>query len=305
MLCKELGVDPASCSMTNLDFKGHPKLFPDQSKMSSMVEPRTSYQQPSILLYQFSPQELLRQQGQWAYMHVKIDKESKDVKEDKKTTTFQSYERDKIYTLYSIVNEQTTVAQLYQIVFEKLYFASSLRSQYESLNLPLQEIWEHIRTNQKEKQFFYLKISDQRLDVGDQRKIYELYEKKHKLKVDVFIYSPEKTTTKFDFSKYTEVSDTHKEKIKLRSADYDTFKDSYTLDDLLNDFIRSEVLDEQDSWHCAHCKKHVRAIKNISLYKIPKFLTIHLKKLKFNQNKIPMITYPVSNLNMGQYVMSK
>lgn len=54
LVCAELKVDPSSCVMTNLDFKGYTKIFLDQMKMSSIVEPRSSYSNPNILVYQFS-----------------------------------------------------------------------------------------------------------------------------------------------------------------------------------------------------------------------------------------------------------
>lgn len=197
------------------------------------------------------------------------------------------------------------MAELYEIIFEKLFFASSLSAQYKDKEPFLPEIWENLKTKQRERLFFYLKVQDQRVEMEDQKKVWEFFEKKSKMRVEVFIYRPERTSTEFFYSKYTDVSNAKHDQLKVQSSDYDTFKDFYTLDDLLNDFIRNEILEEQDSWYCSGCKKHVRAIKNISLYKIPKYLIFHLKKLKINQNKIPMITYPISNLNMSRYVLSQ
>lgn len=64
------------------------------------------------------------------------------------------------------------------------------------------------------------------------------------MKVEVIIFSQEKTTTKFDFSHYKMEYNQMVDKVKLQSEDYDSFKDSYSLDYLLTEFARSEVLDE-------------------------------------------------------------
>lgn len=68
----------------------------------------------------------------------------------------------------------------------------------------------------------------------------------------------------------------------MKSKDCDFFKDSYPIEYLLDSFSKPEILDNENAWHCNKCKKHVRATKTISLYKIPKYLIIHLKKLKLN-----------------------
>ena len=49
---------------------------------------------------------------------------------------------------------------------------------------------------------------------------------------------------------------------------------------------------------------HVQARKRIQVYKIPNYLTLHLKKLKYQAKHIPLITFPVDELDMKPYVMN-
>ena len=118
---------------------------------------------------------------------------------------------------------------------------------------------------------------------------------KEKIKINVFTFVKEKTSITINLSAYLnyESSDV---KIQMISPDINEFKDSYSLEYLFENFSKPEVLDNDNKWYCSRCKKHVRATKTLSIYKAPKFLTIHLKKLKMNQNKIPDITFPLKGL---------
>ncbi|GEM07441.1 ubiquitin carboxyl-terminal hydrolase 8 [Rhodotorula toruloides] len=50
----------------------------------------------------------------------------------------------------------------------------------------------------------------------------------------------------------------------------------------LEAFVRDEVLDKDDAWHCPRCKKNRKAIKKLSLSKLPPILVIHLKRFSFH-----------------------
>lgn len=166
-ICAKLKIDPISCILTNLDYKGHPKLFLDQMRLSNFVDPRSSQYNINIHLHQFSPEELMRQKDQWNYLYIIIERESRDSKDKYKMTNYYYWESENKYSLYSIVNEHTTIAQIYEIVFRKLYSASSLHSLYKDQDLSLKELWEHLKKSQKDKLFFYVKIGDQRVEMED------------------------------------------------------------------------------------------------------------------------------------------
>jgi len=47
---------------------------------------------------------------------------------------------------------------------------------------------------------------------------------------------------------------------------------------LLEAFVNPETLTEDNAWYCNVCKNHKLADKKMSLYKLPEFLIIHLKR---------------------------
>ena len=57
--------------------------------------------------------------------------------------------------------------------------------------------------------------------------------------------------------------------------------DYLTLEKCLQHFTREEILDTENRWYCNKCKKHVRALKTLSLWKVPEVLIIGLKRFEF------------------------
>jgi ubiquitin carboxyl-terminal hydrolase 4/11/15 len=53
-----------------------------------------------------------------------------------------------------------------------------------------------------------------------------------------------------------------------------------TLSDCMDEFKKSEILDEQNMWYCNKCKEHVQAIKKFEIYKAPPIIIINLKRFK-------------------------
>jgi ubiquitin C-terminal hydrolase len=50
--------------------------------------------------------------------------------------------------------------------------------------------------------------------------------------------------------------------------------------DCLEEFKKSEVLDEDNKWFCSKCKEHVQASKSLEIYRVPPVLVISLKRFK-------------------------
>lgn len=55
-----------------------------------------------------------------------------------------------------------------------------------------------------------------------------------------------------------------------------------TLDDCLKEFLKTELLDEDNKWHCPHCKRFTRLTKKLSITRLPQVLIIHFKRFKIN-----------------------
>lgn len=86
-------------------------------------------------------------------------------------------------------------------------------------------------------------------------------------------------------------------------------------------FEQPEVLDEMNTWYCRKCKDHVRAKKELRLFKVPDILVIQMKRFKERETTIrgyykdyhtsvgskisTKIDFPLEGLNLDQFVMSK
>ncbi|CAD5115377.1 DgyrCDS4355 [Dimorphilus gyrociliatus] len=99
-----------------------------------------------------------------------------------------------------------------------------------------------------------------------------------------------------------------KQKERLDSQDHRSMKDCHTNDiySCLKLFMREETLSMGDEWYCPQCKKHRKATKEISLWRLPPILVLHLKRFNAGsmiRNKDERdINFPIGELNLGQYM---
>ncbi|KAF5092612.1 hypothetical protein D0Z03_002783 [Geotrichum reessii] len=74
------------------------------------------------------------------------------------------------------------------------------------------------------------------------------------------------------------------------------------LSDCLDQFSKTEVLGEDDLWHCSRCKDFRRASKTIELWKIPDIFTIHLKRFSsyhgMGDKLDDLVNFPILGLDM-------
>jgi ubiquitin carboxyl-terminal hydrolase 4/11/15 len=56
----------------------------------------------------------------------------------------------------------------------------------------------------------------------------------------------------------------------------------------LEEFKKSEMLDEENKWYCSKCKDHVQAIKALEIYRSPPILVVSLKRFKNGKQKFSM-----------------
>ncbi|WFD31534.1 ubiquitinyl hydrolase 1 [Malassezia sp. CBS 17886] len=79
-----------------------------------------------------------------------------------------------------------------------------------------------------------------------------------------------------------------------------------TLLQCVDAFVREEVLEKANAWHCPKCKKARRATKRLSLSRLPPVLLIHLKRFMYKgplTHKIDTrVTFPTSALDLSNYM---
>ncbi|KAI9480364.1 MAG: hypothetical protein EXX96DRAFT_562325 [Benjaminiella poitrasii] len=81
---------------------------------------------------------------------------------------------------------------------------------------------------------------------------------------------------------------------------------SVTLYQCLDYFTKEETLDKEDGWSCPKCQKKRKALKQLTLAKIPDILLIHLKRFSVDglfKNKLDvMVKCPTRSLDLSDYV---
>eukprot|EP00804_Cyclotella_cryptica_P029210 CCRYP_011647-RC/>CCRYP_011647-RC protein AED:0.05 eAED:0.05 QI:124/1/1/1/1/1/6/1079/1337 len=86
------------------------------------------------------------------------------------------------------------------------------------------------------------------------------------------------------------------------------------LKDCIDQFAAGEQLDEHNAWYCSRCKKHVCALKLITLWNTPDILVLHLKRFTFEKcpthdgrllkRKIEdKVDFPIDKLDLSSYVL--
>ena len=84
---------------------------------------------------------------------------------------------------------------------------------------------------------------------------------------------------------------------------------SLQLVDCIRKYSQREQLDQTESWYCNKCKDHVRAFKELAIWKAPPILIIQLKRFVFKKNgfreKIDThIDFPLEGLDMSEFICS-
>jgi ubiquitin C-terminal hydrolase len=226
----------------------------------------------------------------------------------------REFSEDPIFTKMFYLTTDSTVRDLYISVLRKLWVASSFYDSKQDNQVLDQEFfrqsWDLIEKRLKDKRFFYIKQGDKLLSntVLD-KKISEACDfSDGKLVIRVFVRSKSNTTVEVDLERFVSCAtapNTKQNEVLCSSPDLENYKNEYNLSYLLDKFSQTETLDADNTWYCSTCKEHVQARKTIQIYKLPNYLVLHLKKLKYQAKHVPMINFPVDELNMEPYVMNK
>lgn len=94
-----------------------------------------------------------------------------------------------------------------------------------------------------------------------------------------------------------------------------------TLMDCFEEFRKPELLDDDNKWYCNKCKDHVRATKQMEIFKCPPVMVINLKRFKqsgggsrffglyggggYGQKIDTQVDFPLDGLDMTNLVQGK
>ncbi|KAH7914581.1 hypothetical protein BJ138DRAFT_1123351 [Hygrophoropsis aurantiaca] len=74
----------------------------------------------------------------------------------------------------------------------------------------------------------------------------------------------------------------------------------------LDAFVKEEVLEKSEAWHCPNCKTLRKATKRLSLSRLPPILLIHLKRFSFKgpfSDKVEtVVDFPLRSLDLTNYM---
>lgn len=72
-------------------------------------------------------------------------------------------------------------------------------------------------------------------------------------------------------------------------------------------FTTTEILEKENPWYCPSCKKHQLATKKLDLWMLPETLIIHLKRFaytKFSREKLDtLVEFPLRDLDFSKFVI--
>lgn len=85
---------------------------------------------------------------------------------------------------------------------------------------------------------------------------------------------------------------------------------SCSLKECLELFTEPETLSQNDAWYCPKCKAHREATKQLSVWRLPEILIIHLKRFSFRnilfKDKITkLVEFPLRGLDMSRFTLGK
>lgn len=80
----------------------------------------------------------------------------------------------------------------------------------------------------------------------------------------------------------------------------------FSLQDCLRHFLRTEQLDQGNTWSCPKCKKNQRAYKSGAIRRLPEVLILFLKRFEhssLSRNKLAtQVDFPLSSLDMREHL---
>ena len=268
---------------------------------------------PKIFLYGLNRYEEAVFDGEFSFpIFLKTNYEIFDVEDDVRNT-YDFYKKSKefdenpIFTKIVFSDEQMTVKDLYLLVLRKFLHVTDIKLHKvisEFTLIDFRKVWLKIE-NDKSLQFFYLKFGDELLDHNSSLKLIDLKKKTNKLVIKVFLKNKEKTSVKTTINEFISCENHSEKPPKFCSEDLSSYKNEYSIYQLLKNFEKPEILDKDNAWYCSKCKKPVQATKKIKIYKLPKYLIINFKKLKNSSKNPPLITFPTKDLNLSDYTISK
>ena len=240
------------------------------------------------------------------------------------------------FSKFIFANERTTIEQLYYLAFLKyahfinLEGGSPSTSDYPKPVSDYRKLFESTIGSKQLKTNFIFKIviEDETVDYplnctktlkeiiptlkNDKRDYKTWDEKVRTLKIELRLdsYVNKNSVVILDAMKKVAGNETDV-KVTWNRASCDPDEKNLNLSYLLRRFTKSEVLDDENLYRCVFCKESTNGIREIKIYKLPKYLIINMKKLKdsssywSSSDKHLDVKFPLTGLDMTPFCVSK
>lgn len=218
----------------------------------------------------------------------------------------RDYEEDPIHIQTFYATRKYTVRDLYVSVLRKFYSCTNFDDGEITDHSYFEGLWTSLETKMNEKIFFYLTIGSVKLEENTFDKPLNDFvgEDQNMFFVNVFLRTPNNASVKVDLKRLKHCEFDRSADLTFESNDLNSFNNEYSIEDLLRSFSKPEILGTDNMWYCSSCQMHVQATKTMQIYKSPRVLVLHLKKLKLNTKSVPLITFPVDEFDISPFVLN-
>ncbi|ODN86082.1 hypothetical protein L198_07375 [Cryptococcus wingfieldii CBS 7118] len=89
-----------------------------------------------------------------------------------------------------------------------------------------------------------------------------------------------------------------------------TGKTKVVVQELIDEFVKHEIMEKEDAWYCPRCKTRRRATKTLSISRLPPVLLIQLKRFTtrdgrfWDKSETPVI-FPIRGLDLSRYLPAR
>jgi ubiquitin C-terminal hydrolase len=108
-------------------------------------------------------------------------------------------------------------------------------------------------------------------------------------------------------SKLTNTSEKDKYIIKKHIMNYQKKNQEYNLYDCLEEYFKTELLEDENKWYCLNCQHKVKAYKKLNIWIPPDILIIQIKRFEYKMdgsiNKLTnLINFPIYDLHINKFM---
>ena len=263
--CKELKLDKDKYIFVNFGFHIVGEIFEENDNMDKIYKLTVlDKSKPKIFLFGLNEHEIkIKKKNNSFPVYLKTNYQVFDVSENERNSykfhkITMKFNENPIFTKFIYVDQTMEIRDLYILVFRKFFHVTNLLKDYKPKTMVYQDyknLWKSIE-NEENSLFFYLKLYEDILQINDKTKIKDLKKNSQKLVIKIFIKTKNKTNINIDLDYFINCTTNHDIYPNFISKNLNYYKNGYSLQYLIENFQKNEILDkEKNLWFCK-CNKN-------------------------------------------------